>query len=180
MQRSRVAKRRWKLASYKVAGVGPDICLRPEGTPDFPRPFGTVSFSHDQPGTPLPHPLHEPAVGRDIALRCPAAQSRLPNVLPASCRKIKYPRTAQRAVPTRFRGSRREPCSGNSLPALRWRGEGTEAPRLTRLSPSSTHHELTATMDPLSANEYWGRGPGRGGTQIYEVLPQRPISLTFP
>ena len=42
-----VAKRRRKLASHAVAGVSPDSCLRPEGTPDFRRPFGTVSASHE-------------------------------------------------------------------------------------------------------------------------------------
>ncbi len=66
---------------------------------------------------PSPFPFHEPAVGRDIALRCPAAQRRPANALPTSCRQIKHPRTEQRAIPTRFRGSRREPCSGNSLPS---------------------------------------------------------------
>lgn len=50
-ERNRVAKRHRKLASHTVAGVSPDSCLRPEGTPDFRRPFRTVSFSHDQPGT---------------------------------------------------------------------------------------------------------------------------------
>ncbi len=50
-----------------------------------------------------------------VALRCPAEQRRSVNMLPCqsgvgpSCRKIKHPRTAQRAIPPRLRASTRKP-----------------------------------------------------------------------
>jgi hypothetical protein len=46
-----VAERRWNLASYKVAGIAPNNCVCPEGTPEFRRPVRTVSFLQQAPGT---------------------------------------------------------------------------------------------------------------------------------
>jgi hypothetical protein len=46
-----VAERRWRLASYEVAGIAPNHCLCLEGTPEFRRPVGTVSFLQQAPGT---------------------------------------------------------------------------------------------------------------------------------
>jgi hypothetical protein len=73
---------------------------------------------------PSPCPFHEPAVGSDIALRCPAAppfqRADCQCGVAPSCRKIKHPWTAQRAVRIRFRGPMREPCLGEFSPP--WRG----------------------------------------------------------
>jgi hypothetical protein len=46
-----VAERRWKLASYGVAGNAPAIFMRPERTMDFRRPFWTDFVLDGEPDT---------------------------------------------------------------------------------------------------------------------------------
>ena len=60
------------------------------------------------------------------------------------------------------------PCP---LPALRWRGEGTGAPRLTCLSPSCWPHELTAALDSLSS--------AKRGRVVLLGIAQRSVTVIW-